>query len=329
MTSNRFFSFRRRPVDRNSILGWRSVSRKSADRRCPSRVGSPVSMLAASMLTSAQDLSGSSSTWIVPANEPERPRTPAIVRCRMPSSIEEWTGSMPSTVPPAGIGSPSMVLTATSTIIRHLPGCGPAHPVPNSLPDERPGGFPYPRRPRTLEKGSAPGDQGEGGVHGGGDRPRNGCPARQGPRDPREHGGGHVRGVDVGGGPHRPLQRIALFREELVAEADGANAEHPQRVDCRAVRLGVDPQDPQELPRRQQGDAPVEEPDPGQDRPCPPRRHSSPADRGFKNPSMSTQRYQEQGVGFSRQPPASCRASPGARARAPPPSGGPGSRRRA
>ena len=39
-------------------------------------------MLAASMLISAQDCSGSASTWIVPEKVVKRPVTLAIMRCR-------------------------------------------------------------------------------------------------------------------------------------------------------------------------------------------------------------------------------------------------------
>ncbi len=71
------------------------------------------------MLTSAQDCSGSGSTWIVPENVPKRPVTLEIMRCRTWKPIDEWTGSMVR-IPGAGTGIPSTVLVASSTIMGAL-----------------------------------------------------------------------------------------------------------------------------------------------------------------------------------------------------------------
>src|SRR5690606_9527581 len=70
-------------------------SKKSALRRCASRSGEPVSMLAVWMETSHQERSGSSlSRWRVPANSLKRPRTVVNIMCLVENSTVEWVGSM-------------------------------------------------------------------------------------------------------------------------------------------------------------------------------------------------------------------------------------------
>src|SRR3954470_1860704 len=63
------------PVLLNDALGNFSTSKKSGERRCPSRWASAVSMLAGSMVTSTEDaagLAGSNLSW--PLHLVNRPR---------------------------------------------------------------------------------------------------------------------------------------------------------------------------------------------------------------------------------------------------------------
>jgi hypothetical protein len=76
------------------ISGQRSTFRKSGERRCASRWASPVSMLAATIVTSTEDRSGSSAMTIVPANSRKRPRVLAIIMCRATNSICQRAGSI-------------------------------------------------------------------------------------------------------------------------------------------------------------------------------------------------------------------------------------------
>src|SRR6266545_3788788 len=82
-------------VLRNVISGYLSVFRKSAERRCASRCGSWVSMLAASMRASTCERSGRASSSVsVPAQRANRPCTFEMTRCRTANPIFEWARSM-------------------------------------------------------------------------------------------------------------------------------------------------------------------------------------------------------------------------------------------
>ena len=88
-------SRRRQLVLRNSIVGNRSASRKSALRRWASRWGSRVSMLAASMIAwmlERPSLSGSRVTD--PETLSNCPRTVATTRCLIEKCTPVWAGSM-------------------------------------------------------------------------------------------------------------------------------------------------------------------------------------------------------------------------------------------
>ncbi len=67
----------------NEISGKRFTWKKSAERRCASRCGSFVSMLAASIFTSTKDAARSLSNCTVPVHLPKRPCTLEITRCRI------------------------------------------------------------------------------------------------------------------------------------------------------------------------------------------------------------------------------------------------------
>src|SRR6185295_19987058 len=81
------------PVLTRSIVGYFSVSKKSAVFRWASRVASPVETDVTSALASTFDFNGSSAIVIVPLKVPNRPRTLLTMRCRETNPTEEWTGS--------------------------------------------------------------------------------------------------------------------------------------------------------------------------------------------------------------------------------------------
>src|SRR5688572_11283350 len=87
------------PVERKAIVGKLSMSRKSAERRWPSRWGSPVSMLAApiSALTDEEPRLASSRA-MVPATFAKRPLTVENIMCLTASSTTEWEGSIAQVV---------------------------------------------------------------------------------------------------------------------------------------------------------------------------------------------------------------------------------------
>ena len=70
-----------------------SVSKKSALRRWASRWSWLVWMLAASMVTSTDDSSGTSATLIEPEKVAKRPRTLVIMRWRATNSTVVWAWS--------------------------------------------------------------------------------------------------------------------------------------------------------------------------------------------------------------------------------------------
>ncbi len=71
------------------------MARKSLLRRWPSRSALRVSMLAARMVSSADELAGfSPSTWTVPSNSLNEPRTLVIIACRATNPMRVCSGSI-------------------------------------------------------------------------------------------------------------------------------------------------------------------------------------------------------------------------------------------
>src|SRR5260221_1837939 len=80
---------------RNRSVGNLSTSKKSGDRRCVSLSGTPVSRLAASMVTSTTDrVMSPSSMVIAPLYFAKRPRTFETTMCRTEKFTPECTASM-------------------------------------------------------------------------------------------------------------------------------------------------------------------------------------------------------------------------------------------
>jgi hypothetical protein len=94
----------RSAVERKLILGYFSTSKKSGERRWPSRRSSRVVTLLTSSSTSADDCSGSSAITTLAVKSVKRPRTLAIM-CRATNSNDEWAGST-AQVPAAGTVRP-------------------------------------------------------------------------------------------------------------------------------------------------------------------------------------------------------------------------------
>jgi len=75
--------------------GWFSTSKKSADRRWPSRCSFRVSMLATSIVTSTWLFAGCSrSRTNVPSTVLKRPRTVLTIKCRTANSTLVWLPSI-------------------------------------------------------------------------------------------------------------------------------------------------------------------------------------------------------------------------------------------
>ncbi len=72
------------------ISGYFSTLRKFSLLRSESLAGTPVSMLAVLITSSADDWSGSSATVIFPENSRNRPRTLLTIRCLATKPIVVW-----------------------------------------------------------------------------------------------------------------------------------------------------------------------------------------------------------------------------------------------
>jgi hypothetical protein len=70
-----------------------------------------------------------------------------------------------------------------------------------------------------------------------------------------------VAGVDQRGPAQGPLQLLVAQENQVSADQDGPDAEHPQHVDDRPVPVRVGAEAPGQLLRREQGHAAVEQPD--------------------------------------------------------------------
>ena len=82
-------------VLRKRSSGNFSTSKKSAERRCASRCGVPVSMLEASMVASTDDrVRSPSSSAIAPVYLAKRPRTFETTMWRIEKLMPEWAASM-------------------------------------------------------------------------------------------------------------------------------------------------------------------------------------------------------------------------------------------
>src|SRR5207247_10475451 len=76
------------------MVGYFSTSRKSPERRCLSRFSSPVSSVAASMVTSTDEFVGLfSSRLSFTSNLLNRPLTVVIIMCFAENCTAEWAGS--------------------------------------------------------------------------------------------------------------------------------------------------------------------------------------------------------------------------------------------
>src|SRR5258708_38203606 len=94
-TANSPFDFCVTFVLLNTISGWLSASRKSAERRCPSRFSSPVFTVLAGMRSSmppASCFAGSKS--MTPVAPPNPPRTVVSIMCFTAAVMVVWLGSI-------------------------------------------------------------------------------------------------------------------------------------------------------------------------------------------------------------------------------------------
>src|SRR3954452_13771845 len=101
------------------ISGYFSTSKKSAERRCVSRLATPVSMLVALMWNSTEEVGrflGSSCT--VPEKALNRPRT-WLTRWRIWNDTSEWLGSMAKVSARSGRAA-SVVRTAAANNLRFI-----------------------------------------------------------------------------------------------------------------------------------------------------------------------------------------------------------------
>src|SRR5882757_1681961 len=93
-------------VDLKVMAGWLATSRKLALLRSASRLGSPVSTVLASMVTSTSDLVRSwSSQLTVPVTPLNCPRTVAIIMCLTENPAAVCAGSICQVVVAAGDGT--------------------------------------------------------------------------------------------------------------------------------------------------------------------------------------------------------------------------------
>jgi hypothetical protein len=84
----------RTAVETKVISGCSAIARKSLLRRCSSRWALRVSMLAALMVTRAEERVGLAASMVaVPSNSLNAPRTLVTIACRATKPIRVWAGS--------------------------------------------------------------------------------------------------------------------------------------------------------------------------------------------------------------------------------------------
>ena len=76
------------------MVGYVSTSKKSAERRWPSRCSWFVVIELRSTSRSTEDSSGFSAVTMLPENSANRPRTFVTTRWRTTKPTSEWAGSM-------------------------------------------------------------------------------------------------------------------------------------------------------------------------------------------------------------------------------------------
>src|SRR5690606_12213449 len=81
-------------VERNVIVGWLAMSKKSFVRRWLSRSASPVSIDSSCTSTETFDWSGSSAISTSPETSENEPRTLAIIMWRTVNPTWVWEGSI-------------------------------------------------------------------------------------------------------------------------------------------------------------------------------------------------------------------------------------------
>src|SRR5690606_9249757 len=111
---------RRRPVLRNSIVGWFSTSRKSGLFRCVSRSSTCVVIESARIVQETREASGSSPTSTTASPSANSPRTGLTIMCiaRKPSRLWFWSSVH---VPGAGMVRPFQVRVGRASILQFLP----------------------------------------------------------------------------------------------------------------------------------------------------------------------------------------------------------------
>ena len=100
----------------NVIDGYFATSKKSGERRCSSRCGSPVIRVVTSIAALTEEYFGSSpASMMVPEIPPNRPLTFETIMCRMLNSVRLWAGSMCHTdhVRVSGVGVLAAVVDMT------------------------------------------------------------------------------------------------------------------------------------------------------------------------------------------------------------------------
>ena len=82
-------------MERKVQVGYCSTSKKSAERRWPSRSGLPVLIEPGVMVSAIEEADGLAvSTWAVPSNSPNWPRTLVTMAWRAVKPSREWEVSM-------------------------------------------------------------------------------------------------------------------------------------------------------------------------------------------------------------------------------------------